>query len=423
MTGGLPSPRPARQTSTAGRGLPSVVWALIAALGLWTAPPARAQSAITITSAPAPSVVFGQVLVFEAQAVSAAADIVDVSLHLQADGQPAFTWPTVSFQPGPDVMARAAVDPSAAALPPFGPVQYWWQLATADGAQLVGEPATFFYEDDRFSWQTLRNGSLTVHWYLGDAAFGQMALETAVDAYSTANRDIRAPLPERLDVYLYADERDARAALQRVGVAWADGHADAALGVVVVVTAPDLSAQFNLRREIPHELTHILVYRATGDNYRRVPVWFNEGLAVMNQVQAEPDLPGVLAAARDSEQFLSLDSLCGAFPADPGEVRLAYAESESFTRYVRGRFGSERTHALLNAYAQGAGCGAGVEQALGQPLPDLEREWLAEEVNPRASAARWRILAPWLLLGALVVLGPLAFFLLTLRPRRHVPMV
>jgi hypothetical protein len=308
---------------------------------------------------------------------------------------------------------------AAAALPPFSPVQYWWELATDAGDTATTPPATFYYEDDRFAWQTLTNGALIVHWYAGDAGFGQSVLATATAAYSEANRDIRAPLPERLDLYVYATPREAQAALQRVGVAWADGHADAALGVVIVVTAPDLSAEFNLRREIPHELTHILMYRATGGQYGQVPGWFNEGLAVMNQAQPEPDFPALLAAARDSGSFLHFSNLCGAFPADPAEARLAYAQSESFTRYLRARFGAERMHALVNAYGAGAGCSGGVEEALDLPLETLEEHWLAEVIVADPSAARWKILAPWLLLGMLVVAGPILFFLLILRPARR----
>ena len=33
--------------------------------------------------------------------------------------------------------------------------------------------------DDGFNWQTLESGMLKVHWYEGDANFGQEALETA----------------------------------------------------------------------------------------------------------------------------------------------------------------------------------------------------------------------------------------------------
>ena len=378
---------------------------------------ARAQAGITITSAPAPSVVFGDVIAFEVEATSSGGDLTAASLHLQAGTQAAFAWPAVDFEPGAEVTARAVVDAAAAALPPFSQVRYWWELAASDGATLTSEPATFYYEDDRFEWRRAESGNLNVHWYAGEADFGQAALATAIAAYSEANRDIRAPLPERLELYIYANERDVRAALQRVGVLWADGHADAALGVVIVVAAPDLSAEINLQREIPHELTHILLYRAAGENYRRVPAWLNEGLAMLNQAQPEPDFPAVLAAARDGDGFLSFDSLCGGFPSEAERARLAYAQSEAFTRFLRGRYGSEGLHALVDAYAGGAACAEGAAQALGTPLAALEQAWLAEATGAVAAATRWRLLAPWLVVGSLVALGPLVFFLLILRRR------
>lgn len=397
------------------RGLLAISALFIATAAL----PVLAQTGITITEEPVPSVVFGEVIVFEVAARSTAGAVTTVTLNLQPADQPAFAWRTVTFEPGASIDARATVDMAAAALPPFSPVAYWWELATDSGASATTTPATFFYEDDRFAWQTVTSGALTLHWYEGGASFGQAALDTATAAYSAANREIRAPLPERLDVYVYANTRDVQAALQRVGVAWADGHADAALGVVIVVVAPDLSAEFNLQREIPHELTHILMYRATGANYGRVPVWFNEGLAMLNQAQSERDFPAVLAAARDSDGFLSFSSLCGAFPADPAQARLAYAQSESFTRYLRARFGAERIHALVNGYGAGAGCAAGVEEVLDVPLATLEQQWLSDVVVADSTGARWAILAPWLIVGGLVLLGPILFFLLILRPARR----
>ncbi len=377
-------------------------------------PLVSAQSGITILEGPPPSVVFGEVIVFEIDARSAD-EITAVTLHLQAGQQEAFAWTDVTFEPGPQVEASATVDAATAALPPFSPVDYWWELETEAGVSLTTPAETFFYEDDRFAWLRLAQGSVTVHWYEGGPTFGQAALETAAVAFSEANRDIRAPLPERLDIYLYANPRDVQAALQRVGATWADGHADVDLGVVIAVVAADLSAEFNLRREIPHELTHILIARAAGQNYRRVPVWLNEGLAGMNQVQPEPDFPAVLAAARDAGEFLPFETLCGAFPPDPAAARLAYAQSEGLARYIRGRFGAERVHALLGAYAGGASCGGGVEEVLGLSLAALERQWLDDVVLANPAAERWRFLAPWLVLTALVAIGPLLFLLLILR--------
>ncbi len=409
----LPPPhRVARRLPLFLRGLALLGMALLAAAGpaLGAGPRQRlvaAQGGITVLDQPPPTVVFGEVIVFEIAAHSDEA-ITGITLHLQAGQEPAFTWQAVDFESGPDIQARATVDLAAAALPPFSPVSYWWEIEAGDGARLSTPPASFYYEDDRFEWQRLAQGALTVHWYAGGADFGQAALDTANAAYSEANRDIRAPLPERLDLYLYANARDVQAALQRVGHVWADGHADVDLGVLIVVVAPDLSAEFNLRREIPHELTHILVYRATGANYSKVPVWFNEGLAGMNQAQREPDFPAVLAAARDAGDFLSFAALCGSFPADPAQARLAYAQSEALTRYVRDHYGSERVFELLTAYAQGAACSGGVENVLGVSLERLEQDWLDEFVADPA-AARWQLLAPWLVLAGLVLLGLGAF--------------
>ena len=396
------------------RWLALLVAAWLLASQLAPRPFALAQAGITVLEAEAPSIVFGEVIVFEVAARSAD-EITSVTLHLQAGQQEAFSWTDVAFEPGREIEARANVDAATAALPPFSPVSYWWELETEAGASLTTPAETFFYEDDRFAWLRLTQGSVTVHWYEGGTTFGKAALKTAAVAFSEANRDIRAPLPERLDLYLYANPRDVQAALQRVGATWADGHADVDLGVVVAVVAADLSAEFNLRREIPHELTHILIARATGENYRRVPVWLNEGLAGMNQVQPEPDFPAVLAAARDAGEFLPFETLCGAFPPDPAAARLAYAQSEGLARYIRGRYGAERVNALLGAYASGASCSGGVEEVLGVPLPTLERQWLDEVVLANPAAERWRFLAPWLVLTALVAIGPLLFLALILR--------
>jgi hypothetical protein len=55
-----------------------------------------------------------------------------------------------------------------------------------------------------------------------------------------------------------------------------------------------------------------------------------------------------------------------------------------------------------------------VETVLGLPLPALEQAWLDEEVFTDPAAERWRYLAPWLVLAALVLVGPLLFFVLIL---------
>ena len=275
---------------------------------------------------------------------------------------------------------------------------------------MVTNPASFYYEDNRFAWQTVTRGSVTVHWYRGDAGFGQSAADIAASALPAITRDVRAPLPERVHVYIYANDADVQSALGRVGVAYANGHADPKWGVVLISVAADLRASDNLQIQIPHEMTHMLIYRATAGNYAGVPAWFNEGLAVMHQAQRDSSLAAQLAAARDSRQFLSLSSLCA--PSNPSEVTLAYAESESVVSFIRQRYGSEGINRLLTAYASGADCAGGVQTSLGLSLDQLQAAWQSDTApTPATVPERAQALAPWLLLSALVLLAPFGLFL------------
>ena len=246
----------------------------------------------------------------------------------------------------------------------------------------------------------------------------------AANALTQANRDIQAPLPEQVKVYIYADTEAARAALAPVGRIWADGYADPPLGLAVVAVADDVGAAVNLGREIPHELTHILIYQATRDRFAQVPTWLNEGLAVMNQAEPDPGFSAALDAARQTGTWLRLSSLCGPLPADPAQAQRTYAESESLVRYMRDTYGATGITALLAAYADGLGCAAGVERGLGLSLDELEREWLAEafHIGPINPLPGQLDPAPWAILAALVLLSPVLFFLLIrLRPSARRP--
>lgn len=369
----------------------------------------QAQAGISVVETSPPVFEFGQSV--ELRLVARSAEpITRIEIYWQTPEAPASRWPAVSFVPGREIEARASIDLANYPLPPFATIHYWWVLEAATGSTLTTETATFDYVDNRFSWQRRTSGALTVHWYSGDEGFGQAALAAATNALPRINRDIRAPLPEHVDLYLYATEADIKAALQRVGRAWADGHADPKLGVIIAVVPADLRSDFVLQSKVPHEMTHVLLYRATGENFDSVPIWLNEGLAVMNQGQRDSQYPTLLANARDTRGFLSLAELCGALPAEAEPARLAYAQSDSVVRYLRGRFGSEGLHRLIKAYAGGASCDAGLQTSLGLSLAELQADWLREAIYGN-EAGTWTSTAPWLVIAGLVLMTPLLWLI------------
>jgi hypothetical protein len=141
-----------------------------------------------------------------------------------------------------------------------------------------------------------------------------------------------------------------------------------------------------MKRYIPHEITHLLVYQAvTPAGYGYVPEWLNEGLATANEQLPTPEFATTLEEARVTGQLLSLEDLCVPFP--PDATYLAYAQSGSVVQFIREQYGAEKIRALLAAYANGAGCESGVRDTLNVSLSGLDTAWRAS-LEPQAP---WRV--------------------------------
>lgn len=378
----------------------------LAGLGLSPGSQAWAQAGIDVTDLPSPEYTFGKILTFRISARSDAS-IGSVTLLYRVWQTEKVVSGSAAFTPGQEVAAIYTLDPAAYGLAPFTSLEYWWEIGDEAGRQVTTEAQTFHYLDNRFDWQTVSQPPLAMHWYQGGPAFGQNALSIAAASLARANRALQATLPEAIDIYVYADVTDVQEALRPADRLWAEGRVDPALNLVVLAVSPGLDADLNLERELPHELTHLLIYQLAGQHYAQVPSWLNEGLAVMNQTRPDPEFAQTLAAAREGGKLLSLTTLCGPFPADPAQAQLAYAESESVVRYLRSRYADAGLSKLLAAYAaNGATCESGLKQGLNLSLAELEQAWLRDTAGAAGSGAAGQLTAqqlPWVVLSALIL--------------------
>lgn len=373
---------------------------------------------------PAPSVnvavsrveyAFGQQIEFTLEA-SADAVIRTAVLFFLPAGADRTSIVEAPITPGTAVTARAVHRIADRPIAPFNRVEYWWQVVTETGEQLTTEAQSFVYEDNRFAWQRLERDGVEVHWFEGDVAFGQAGLDIAASSLRSISREIGAPPPDRVQVYIYADAAALQAGLQLGGRSWVSGHADPALGVVLVSAPPGLESRLELEREIPHELTHLLIHQIVGPaGYDNLPTWLNEGLAANSEGAPDPRYRLALDEAASSNSLLSLESLCGPFPVDYDQALLAYAQSESVVRFIEDRYGIGSLGRTLAAYADGASCATGVERGLGRPLAELQQEWLREGLRANPLAAALRALGPYLVL---LLIGAVPWALLWLVPRR-----
>jgi hypothetical protein len=317
----------------------------------------------------------------------------------------------IPVEPGRQVALSYPLSPSALKVPPFATLTFWWEIQDESGNLNQTEEQLLYYADNRYPWQSLRDQqedvSWDVYWVDGGASIGEITLDIAVEALDEISRELRSTIPGSVHIFVYPSEAELRTALNLAGYEWAGGQARPELGAILVGVSDGPTARGELERLIPHELTHLMVYEATGQTLNRVPAWLNEGLATLNEGRPDPERQALVEQALADNSLFPLDALCAPFPSDQNDARLAYAQSASVVSYLQEEYGNQTIRDLLAAYADGASCEAGITKTLRKSINGLDSAWRAsltrrgEIFVALSDSAMW--LALWLLTALLVL--------------------
>ncbi len=357
---------------------------------------------------------FGQIMRFTLRAKNGD-DIQSATLFFNTPEMDSTLTVDFEFDPARELDLEHEVVLTQVQLAPFTMVRYWWRL-DAGGETLMVDEQTLSYVDDRFRWRQIARDDVVVHWTDTDSTLGQVAL----DIIESVRPEMQAVLPvavEPVNIYIYPSMADLRSALRLTGRDWIGAEAMPELDVLLVTAVNPRTAAFDLGQSIPHELSHLMLYRATGAQYDAVPRWFDEGLATHFESTQDAGYRELLEQAIVAQETVPIEQLCETFPAAENKVRLAYAQSASWVSYIQQNYGNEALSALIKAYADGASCESGLQRILALSNDEFQQEWLAREqpVTPLARFLRanglWMALAG----GGFLVMGLL---LLPLRRER-----
>ena len=311
---------------------------------------------------------------------------------------------------GTDGVVTYRYDVTQNVLRPFVTLTFWFEVTLQNGQTVKSDNYRVQYLDDRFTWQQQEDGMLRVHWYEGDAAFGDSLLDVARRSLNAVNALIPAPLDAPLNVYVYASTTDLQSALFLGGETWQGGHANPKLGVVMLAVTPGPGQSIEMETLIPHELAHVMLYRSVGDGYSSLPVWLNEGIASLAELYPNPDYDQALTIASQNNSLLPIANLCDTFPLDASRAFLAYAESQSFVRFLRDSYGTPALFSLTSAYADGLSCDQGVVRALSTSLVSLDTRWRESVLGQNVAGVFLRNMLPYLGLFVFMLLIPLIGF-------------
>jgi Peptidase MA superfamily len=378
----------------------------LALLWLLSPSPVAAEAGITVTASHV-AVNFPSQAVFTVEAESDV-NIVDVRLYYQVDKMnyaevTSEGW--ADFTPASNVEANWTWDMTDASLPPGAEVTYWWMIKDADGNRVETSPETMHFDDNRYTWQNLtsavpQGGELTLFWYEGSNPFAQELMHTCEEGLVSLTQDIGA-YPERpIKMYVYASTSDLQGAMISSNE-WTGGVAFTDFGIIAIGIPP--SELDWGKKALVHELTHLVVRQATFSPYGQLPLWLDEGLAMYNEGELDPDFRSCLEEGISKDDLISVRTLCSPFSAYSDKACLSYAQSYSLVKYLLDNYGQGKMLNLLALLKQGNTYDGALTKVYGFDIDGLDARWQATLTSPVVPAPRTSV--PPAVIAALAALA------------------
>ena len=224
------------------------------------------------------------------------------------------------------------------------PVSYSWLIVDNLGNTYAGQLQQLTIIDSRFSWQHLSQGMLQVNWYNRSTDFGHIVLNQASDSINRISKTLGGGLLYPINLWVYATDADFHGSLAPNSYEWVGGQAIPSLEEASIVVED--SSDTTLVRDMPHELTHLIFHQLTQQGIY-APTWFDEGLAVYNQVYHEPEMIQTFNQAVSTHTLIPLNQLDSNFPADADQAYLAYAQSWQLLDFMYNTFGPPKMAQLI----------------------------------------------------------------------------
>lgn len=326
---------------------------------------------------------------------SAVSDFPDkVTFHLKAHGFEAaraqvnyrISGDSITAEEKADLKSPAAnldlkldLDLNTHYMPPGSEVEYYWTLVDKNGDEVDTPAATVKIVDKQHTWKSLTDsqGRVTVRWYDGSNNFGKALLDEASKSLDRLQTEINAGLGRQAEIWVYSTQEDMFNSLPSNIPEWVGGKAFPDQALVMADIADDEYADLEIRRVVPHELSHLVLYQATRNPYNSPPAWMDEGLAVHNQEVQDPDEAEALQNAAQKGKLIPLKALSGSFGADPDTATLSYAESRSAVEFLLDNFGAEKFGRTVAAFREGVTYDDAFKAGIGITVDEIDAQWRA----------------------------------------------
>lgn len=296
------------------------------------------------------------------------------------------------------------LDLASELVPPFTLINYTWTLQYADEPQKTLSTESFFYTDDSVAWENTASEDGLIQIY-SESSDIEIALQ-AIEILEESRPDILSYLPddtdisEPIDVYLYPSTEQFLTTLRLTGLDWIVGKATPEIGVMMVPLGNREQVTQDIRQRLPHELAHLLLYRAAGDSYERFPAWMDEGFATQFEKPVNANYAQSLATVNNSTQLIPFREMCVNLPVQPPEMSLrGYAQSHAVVGYLL-QEDPNAIQAVLEQTLAGESCIDAIEKGLEKTSEQIAEDWI-NHIQPQFPDPESPV---WIAIGILAAL-------------------
>jgi hypothetical protein len=300
--------------------------------------------------------------------------IADVELMYRVPGIETYSVELPRFQSGTTSLAiDQAVDLRSGDLPPGLDVQYHWRITDENGDVIETPEKTVLWEDSRYNWTPLKGQHVTVYSYDGDAAFEQEILDTAERTIASLTKAYGVEPNQEIRLWSYVSKDDFYGALAPNSEPWIAGAAFPGLHEILAILPQ--GDDYEVKRVVPHEISHQVLHQATENPFNSPPQWMDEGLAVFNQETGRDRFYAHALELAAQGNVPPLRTLNGNFPYDHQGAMDAYSLSLSAVIYILDTYGNEGMSRLIGTFRDGVTYEDAIEKGLGITFDELDKQW------------------------------------------------
>jgi hypothetical protein len=268
---------------------------------------------------------------------------------------------------------------------PGARIVYYWEISDSSGQRAVTDEQETTYDDDRFEWQSISEGNISVYYYFGDAASQETVLRTAQETITRYEDLLNTTIDFPVKVWVYrtaAELAPAVASRRNQG----PNTSIQTLGEVGAADTALVSRDTTFLDIVRHELAHIVTNHATRGHITEIPTWINEGLSTFAQRQLLESEAQALALAIQRNRVLPITSLNASARGSSSDVSIFYAQSGSIIAYLVNTHGDDKFGEFIAALANDTTDGAMME-VYGFDQLGLENLWRKAVGLPEVGAS------------------------------------